>query len=168
MDHLPGLSLSSKIFCRLRPYCAWGNKNYGIFKQGGVQVRVRNFLSLVLMVSCFSLAAQEKVFLSYCSSSFGDGVPFSFQSCVNRNFSEIGRNVDRAYFSYCYNAGERVSFSFVSCLQNNFREAEREIGDLLYLSYCSNFSDDRLDWSFINCVNGNFRSIERALSNLSL
>lgn len=105
--------------------------------------------------------ANQKAFFSYCSN-FGDGVSFSFSSCVNRNFREAQRELG-GFYSHCSNFGDEVSFSYISCIQSNFRSVERNADGSLYLSYCSNFDRDRLGFSFVSCVNSNFRSIESYL-----
>ena len=119
--------------------------------------------ALLLSLNSFS-NTNEKIFLSYCSN-FGDGVSYSYQSCVNRNFSNIQRELNGAFFSYCSNFGDEVSYSFTSCLNRNFDAVERELDYNVFLSYCSNFSRSELDFSFTSCVNSNYRAIERALQN---
>jgi hypothetical protein len=103
----------------------------------------------------------NKIVLSYCSN-FGDGVSFSFSSCVNSNFQRLQRELG-GFYSYCSNIGDEVNFSFTNCIQSNFRSAERNADGSLYLNYCTNFDRTRLSFSYVSCVNNNFRSIETYL-----
>lgn len=121
-------------------------------------------LGLLLSFGSFadSQGQENKSFFSYCSH-FGDGVSFSFSSCVNSNFRTVQNDLG-GFYSYCSNFGDEVSFSYISCIQSNFRTAERNSDGSLYLSYCSNFDRDRLDFSFVSCVNSNFRSIQTYLN----
>lgn len=123
-------------------------------------------ITLSLLCSFGSFAEtqteSEKAYFSYCSN-FGDGVSFSFSSCVNSNFRSLSNDIN-GYYSYCSNFGDEVSFSYISCIQSNFRTAERNSDGSLYLSYCSNFDRDRLNFSFVSCVNSNFRSIQTYLN----
>lgn len=106
---------------------------------------------------------KNNVYLSYCSN-FGTGVSYSFQSCVNSNFSDIGRELG-GYLSYCSNFGDGVSYSFTSCVNQGFREAARLLDNSIYLSDCMNFDQKNLDYSFISCVNSNYGQISRAISS---
>lgn len=122
---------------------------------------------LATLISSFHLQAgtsTNKIFLSSCFHS-GDGVSFSFASCVNRNFNEVGRELG-GFYSYCSNFGQEVSYSYLSCIERNFRAAEREAQGNLYLRYCTNFERERLGFSYVSCVNSNFREIERHLNTL--
>jgi len=122
-------------------------------------------LILALAVMLTSLNANA-IFLQSChNNSYGDdAVSFSYQSCVNRNFREIEREIDEPVFlQHCSNYGDRVEYSFTSCINRNFRTIERKIKDPIFLSLCSNFNPDRLDFSFESCVNRNYRNIERSL-----
>ncbi|MFA6238013.1 MAG: hypothetical protein WC635_11835 [Bacteriovorax sp.] len=104
---------------------------------------------------------KENIFLSYCSH-FGEGVSFSFSSCVNSNFSTIGRSIG-GFYSYCSNFGKEVDYGFTSCVNSGFREAERQLNNQVWLQNCMNFDRTTLDFSFISCVNSNFNSIKRAI-----
>ncbi len=103
----------------------------------------------------------NKVVLSYCSN-FGDGVSFSFSSCVNSNFTRLQGSLG-GFYRYCSNFGDEVSFSYINCIQSNFRTAESNADGSLYLSYCSNFDRSRLSFSYVSCVNRNFNTIESYL-----
>lgn len=125
------------------------------------------FLGLFLVSNLSANAAQEegqvigqnKFILSYCSH-FGSGVSFSFQSCVNSNFSRVASELG-GFSSYCSNIGDEVSFSFTSCVNRNFSNAQSRGDGSLYLRYCTNFDRTRLDFSYVSCVNSNFNAIER-------
>ena len=121
-----------------------------------ISILILAFLSL----GTFS-AEKNSVFLSYCSN-FGDGVSYSFQSCVNSNFSTIQREVG-GFFSYCSNFGQEVDYSFTSCVNQGFREAQRQLENSVYLQDCYNFDRKTLDYSFISCVNSNFSSLAREI-----
>ncbi len=125
------------------------------------------FALLMALVSFSALAEDNRddkanIYLSYCSN-YGAGVNFSFQSCVNNNFSSVGREIG-GYFSYCANYGDEVSFSFTSCVNSGFREAARILDNNIYLQNCYNFDQKNLDFSFISCVNSNYSEISRAIS----
>lgn len=107
----------------------------------------------------FSEKSQDKIILSYCSH-YGSGVSFSFQSCVNSNFSRVSQ-VLGGFSSYCSNFGDEVSFSFTSCVNRNFQNAQSQADGSLYLQYCSNFDRTSLGFGYVSCVNSNFRAIER-------
>ena len=102
------------------------------------------------------------VFLSYCSH-FGTGVSYSFQSCVNSNFSSVQRELG-GFFSYCMNIGKEVDYSFTSCVNSGFREAQRQLGNNVWLQDCYNFNRDSLDFSFVSCVNSNFSRISSEIA----
>lgn len=134
---------------------------------------MKTFLSFVLFLSLSSLGfaqdevkANEKapIYLSYCSH-FGQGVSYSFQSCVNSNFSSVSR-VMGGFISNCYNIGNEVSFSFTSCVNSGFRTIERQFNNAIWLQECMNFDRQTLDYSFVSCVNSNFGTIQRAITNL--
>lgn len=105
------------------------------------------------------------VFLSYCSH-FGTGVSFSFQSCVNSNFSSVQRELG-GFFNYCMNIGKEVSYSFTSCVNSGFREAQRQLGNNVWLQDCYNFNRDTLDFSFVSCVNSNFSRVSSEMTRRS-
>ncbi|MCP4912974.1 MAG: hypothetical protein GY909_07635 [Oligoflexia bacterium] len=107
-------------------------------------------------------ANDKMIFLSHCSN-YGQGVSFAFQSCVNRNFDAIKRELNNSFYMYCSNIGSDVSFSYTSCIRNNFNTVERDLQNGVYLQYCSNFGRE-LDYFYISCVNSNFRSIERYIN----
>lgn len=118
------------------------------------------FLSFLLLISMTSFANDKgTIFLSYCSH-FGSGVSYSFQSCINSNFSTVQRELG-GYFSYCSNFGTEVDYGFTSCINQGFREAVRLLENRVYLSDCYNFDRKNLDFGFISCVNSNFSSIQR-------
>lgn len=102
------------------------------------------------------------VFLSYCSH-FGTGVSYSFQSCVNSNFSSVQREIG-GFYGYCMNIGNEVDYSFTSCVNSGFREAQRQLGNNVWLQDCYSFGRDTLDYSFVSCVNSNFNRISSELS----
>ncbi len=103
------------------------------------------------------------IFLSYCSH-YGTGVSYSFQSCVNSNFSAISR-ITTGFFQNCMNFGQEVDYGFTSCVNSNFREAERKLENNIWLQNCMNFDRKTLDYSFISCVNSNFNTIQREITN---
>jgi hypothetical protein len=125
-------------------------------------------LSLLLAFVSFNVMADVNkddkaiIYLGYCSN-YGAGVNYSFQSCVNNNFSSVGRELG-GYFSYCANYGDEVSYSFTSCVNSGFSEAARLLGKNIYLQNCYNFDQKNLDFSFISCVNSNYSEISRAIS----
>lgn len=114
-------------------------------------------LIISILYSQFSFA-----YLQYCSN-FGDGVSYSYQSCVNSNFRTIEREFadENLFLQYCTNFGDEVQFAFITCIQSNFRAIDRVIDQALM--YCSNFDRTRLGYSFVSCSNGNFSTIERAI-----
>lgn len=127
-------------------------------------------LSMLLLVSVINPVSAKKphepvptVYLSYCSN-FGTGVNYSFQSCVNSNFSSVQREVG-GFYGYCMNIGNEVDYSFTSCVNSGFREAQRQLGNNIWLQDCYNFNRDTLDFSFVSCVNSNFSRISSELSN---
>ncbi len=105
------------------------------------------------------------VYLSYCSH-FGTGVSYSFQSCVNSNFSSVQREIG-GFFSYCMNIGKEVDYSFTSCVNSGFREAQRQLGNNVWLQDCYSFNRDTLDFSFVSCVNSNFNRLSNEITNRS-
>lgn len=108
-------------------------------------------LALAMIFTIPSSAA----YMSSCYN-YGDGVSYSFTSCINRNFREAG-----ASFS-CYNYGDDLSYSFQSCVNNNFRDVARDLD--VFVSSCNNYGDG-VSFSYESCVNRNFRTIERALNS---
>lgn len=120
-------------------------------------------LTALSILASFSAFAKDKnnIYLSYCSN-YGKGVDFSFQSCVNDNFSSVGRELG-GYFGYCANYGDEVSYSFTSCVNSGFSEAARLLDNKVFLQSCFNFNQKELDFSFISCVNSNYNEISRAI-----
>lgn len=124
-----------------------------------------------LIIGAFTLAffstPAHALYLSYCSNfapSPNNPVSFSYQSCVNRNFSEVRRASDDAlYLQFCQNYGNSVGLSYTGCINRNFSAIERTLEPRPYLQYCMNLSRDQLDSSFISCVNRNFSTIQRAM-----
>ncbi len=102
---------------------------------------------------------QESYYPRYCSN-FGDKVSFSFTSCVNSNYSQVGFELRGIFLNHCSNFGDNLSYSFQSCVTNNFHKIERELG--IFLSYCSNFGDG-VSYSYVSCINRNFSEISREL-----
>lgn len=115
-------------------------------------------ISLTVQASSVQIEDSEK-YLGYCSN-YGDGVSFSFSSCINRNFARVGQQLGRV-MRHCFNSSQGVSFSFTSCINSNFRSIESSSNGSLFLRYCSNFNRDRLDFSYVSCVNSNFSAISR-------
>lgn len=104
----------------------------------------------------------ESIFLGSCYN-YGTGVSYSYQSCINSNFSSVGRETG-GFMSYCSNFGDEVSYSFTSCVNSNFREAARKLNNEIFLPDCFNFDRKNLDYSFISCANSNFMNLERAVN----
>lgn len=102
---------------------------------------------------------KENIYLSYCSH-YGEGVSYSFSSCVNSNFSTLARSIG-GFYSYCTNFGKEVDYGFTSCVNSGFREAERKLN--IWLQDCMNFDRTTLDYSFISCVNSNYSTIQRTI-----
>lgn len=138
---------------------------------------MKNVAKLILIVGLsllsFAHAGEHKqqkvqkdqkanIYLSYCSH-FGTGVSYSFQSCVNSNFSSVAQTIG-GYFSYCTNFGAEVDYSFTSCVNSGFREAQRQLDNKVWLRDCYNFDRTTLDFSFVSCVNSNFSDIQREVS----
>ncbi|MBT3586213.1 MAG: hypothetical protein HN509_15000 [Halobacteriovoraceae bacterium] len=125
---------------------------------------MKTLLATAVMIFSFNANA---LFLNSCyNTTFGDeAVSYSYESCLNRNFREIEREVDEIMFlNRCSNFPRNmVSYSFTSCLTRNFREIERKLGNSIFLNRCTSFRTDTLDFSFTSCVNRNFRTIEREL-----
>jgi hypothetical protein len=101
---------------------------------------------------------------SHCTS-FGQGVPFSFQHCLNNNFSTASRSLSRTFFSYCSNSGDEVQFFFVNCVNQNFSRIERVLDYQVNLQYCTNPNRERIEFYFTSCVNNNFSKIARYINN---
>lgn len=104
------------------------------------------------------------IYLSYCSH-YGAGVSYSFQSCVNSNFSSVSREIG-GYFSYCTNFGNEVDYGFTSCVNSGFREAQRQLNNNVWLQDCFNFDRTTLDFSFVSCVNSNFNQLQREIGKI--
>lgn len=127
------------------------------------------FLFVLLLASFLPVAkAQESnekapIYLQYCSH-FGTGVSYSFQSCVNSNFSSVAR-VTGGFFQHCMNFSQEVDYGFTSCVNYGFREAQRQLNNNIWLQDCMNFDRKTLDYSFISCVNSNFSTIQREITN---
>ena len=107
----------------------------------------------------FSANLYADIYPTYCSN-YGPGVSYSYQSCINSNFSQFARELD-AYVGHCYNYGDRVSYSFTSCVNNNFREIDRHLGT--YSGFCTSYGDD-LSYSFVSCVYRNFSEAARVIN----
>ena len=105
---------------------------------------------------------KSPIFLSNCSH-YGPGVSYSFQSCVNSNFSAIDR-VLGGFALNCMNIGKEVSYAFTSCVNANFRQVELKLEGNVWLQDCVNFDRTNLEYMFISCVNSNFKKIEREIS----
>ena len=128
-------------------------------------------LSLLTSLSILPVAHAEAetttekapIFLSYCSH-FGTGVSYSFQSCVNSNFSAVSR-ITGGFFQNCMNFGQEVDYGFTSCVNSGFREAQRQLDNTVWMQSCMNFDRKTLDYSFISCVNSNFSAIQREISS---
>lgn len=125
-----------------------------------------SLLSLsILPVAKAEEVSEDKapIFLSYCSH-FGTGVSYSFQSCVNSNFSSVSR-ITGGFYQNCMNFGQEVDYGFTSCVNNGFREAQRQLQNTVWMQTCMNFDRKTLDYSFISCVNSNFSAIQREISS---
>ena len=120
------------------------------------------FLILIQNLSYTQTRNTESIFLGSCYN-YGTGVSYSYQSCINSNFSSIGRETG-GFMSYCSNFGDEVSYSFTSCVNSNFREAARKLNNEIFLPDCFNFDRKNLDYSFISCANSNFMNLERAVN----
>lgn len=124
-------------------------------------------LAIIFILGCnSSLHATENknIFLNYCNH-FGPGVSYSFQSCINNNFSTISRHT-QGFYSYCTNFGQEVDYGFTSCVNRNFQEAQRQLQNRIWLQYCYNYDRSKLDYSFISCVNSNYGEIQREINKI--
>lgn len=101
-------------------------------------------------------SASQAIYLSPCYNYERDRVSFSYQACVNNNFTQVATEL-RTYTSYCSNFGNTPNFSYISCINNNFYTVSRSLNT--YLQNCNNFGDE-LSYSFISCVNNNFDKID--------
>lgn len=121
---------------------------------------------LFLLSSTSSLFALENknIFLNYCTH-YGSGVSYSFQSCINSNFTNIARYT-QGYYSYCSNFGQDVDFGFTSCINRNFQEAQRQLQNRIWLQDCYNYDRSSLDFSFTSCVNSNYGMIQREINKI--
>jgi len=119
---------------------------------------------ILALALVFSGAVSANIYLENCSafSTPMDPVPYSFQSCINRNFRKVDRALN-TFSSFCSNIGGGVSYSFTACVQRNFSSVDLKL-PAMYLEYCSNFSRDRLDFSYVSCINRNYRKIATALN----
>ncbi len=120
-------------------------------------------LSILPFAKAEEVSEKAPIFLSYCSH-FGTGVSYSFQSCVNSNFSAVAR-ITGGFYQYCMNIGQEVDYGFTSCVNSGFREAQRQLNNNIWLQDCMNFDRKTLDYSFISCVNSNFNTIQREITN---
>lgn len=121
--------------------------------------------SLLPVAQAESIKAEKgNIYLSYCSH-YGAGVSYSFQSCVNSNFSSVSREIG-GYFSYCTNFGNEVDYGFTSCVNSGFREAQRQLNNNVWLQDCFNFDRTTLDFSFVSCVNSNFSQLQREIGKI--
>ena len=120
--------------------------------------------SLTIFFTLFiSTAAHADFYLRSCyDMEMRGGVSYSYQNCINSNFSLIQRNSD-IFISHCTNYGRNVSFSYTSCIERNFSRIQNEIPDV-YLRYCSNFDRKKLGLSYQSCVRSNFVKIENELN----
>jgi hypothetical protein len=127
-----------------------------------------NKLIIAIGLTLISLNANA-LYLQNCynHTSGNQAVSYSYQSCVNRNFRTIEREVRRrgehVFLRNCSNIGNLVSYSFTSCINNNFRSVERVIRKPIFLNMCTNFNPQRLGYSFESCVTSNNRNLERVL-----
>lgn len=121
-------------------------------------------MKIVTMMFALMLSAPTfaSVYLNPCFEYQQQGVSYTYQSCVNRNFSRISNELG-IFLSHCSNYGDEVSYSFTSCVERNFNSIESKVTSL-YLGYCSNFDRERLSYSFTSCVNRNFDSVEREIN----
>lgn len=116
---------------------------------------------MIIALSLVSTFASARVFLPSCHN-YTQNVSYSYVSCVNRNFSEISRELTGAFITSCYNYGDDVSFSFTSCIDRNLRSAAYELD--VIAPYCTNFGTT-LSHSYQYCVNNAMRALERALND---
>lgn len=131
----------------------------------GANMKVLSMAFTILFLQNLAYADSnqtESIFLGSCYN-FGNGVSYSYQSCINSNFNAIGRDLG-GFMSYCSNFGDEVSYSFTSCINSNFREAARQLNNQVFLPDCFNFDRKNLDYSFISCANSNFMNLERAIN----
>lgn len=104
------------------------------------------------------------IYLSYCMN-FGQGVSYSFQSCVNNNFMSVTR-VLGGFMPSCTNFGTEVDYFYTSCISRNFREVQRLLRNSIYLTECMNYDRTTLDGFYVMCVNQNYGQIQRAIEQL--
>ncbi|MBT7611261.1 MAG: hypothetical protein HN576_15990 [Bacteriovoracaceae bacterium] len=126
-------------------------------------------LIIAFGLTLFSLNANALYLQTCYNHTVGNqAVSYSYQSCINRNFRAIEREIRRTgnryvYLQNCSNFGDLVDYSFTTCINRNFRSVERVIRKPIFLNMCTNFTPTRLDFSFENCVRSNNRNLERAL-----
>ena len=127
-------------------------------------------LFLFIVFSILSVQASEQgkvkekatpVYLNYCSN-YGNGVSYSYQSCVNNNFFLISTSIG-GFYQHCTNFGVEVDYFFLSCVNGAFREAQYRLKNTVYLPDCQNYNRQTLEYFFVSCVNNNFSEIQRAI-----
>ena len=118
------------------------------------------FLTLILL-TLITTSAHANLFLRSCyDNTRTTGVSYSYQSCINSNFTAIKREIDIRNF-HCSNLGNRATYSFTSCIERNFQSVEDNMD--VRLDYCTNFDRDKLSYSYQICIRRNFTKIERVL-----
>ncbi|MBT7610315.1 MAG: hypothetical protein HN576_11200 [Bacteriovoracaceae bacterium] len=127
-----------------------------------------NKFIIIFGLSLFSLNANA-IYLETCvnHSLPNQAVSNSYQSCTNRNFNTLAREMTRrgenVLLENCTNTGDLVQFSYTSCINNNFSSISRVVRLPIYLMMCTIFDPTRLGYSFNICVRSNNRTLERTL-----
>ena len=123
-----------------------------------------NALKLLFVPIFFSsmiMNANARVMMMNCFNFSQTDIDLSFQSCVNRNFSEAGRELN-LFLGHCSHFRGAPLSSFTSCVSNNMTRVGYKISPML--AYCFNYDGQRLSPSYTSCLNSNFRTIERELN----
>lgn len=121
-----------------------------------------------LIILILSITQANAIFLMSCSNygSTSRPVSYSYEYCLNNNFSKIEREIDGLYLSNCSNySRDKVDYSFTSCVNRNFRQIDMKLKSIFMMS-CSNYNSSELSYSFTSCSNSNFYKVERKLNEL--
>jgi len=124
-------------------------------------------LIMTLLLMMISYAAHGLYLQTCYNNGFaGNAVSFSYQNCVNQNFSQLKREIPNSFISYCRNSGALVDYFYTNCIADNFRALERQLSGPLYLRYCTNSNSETLGYFYRACVKDNFSSLQRHLQQI--
>ena len=113
---------------------------------------------IILLIGINSYGAS--IWLNNCRNIDENEISYSFESCVNHNFSEINWFL-QTFSRSCYSHGEGVPFIYEDCINSNFRNLLFEIP--VHFDNCHNLGD-KVSWFFTRCINRNFSEVERYIN----